>query len=597
MPDDVTKLVRAVLALVLLGGGCIEAEAPKGECHIDDDCPGDEVCREDHLCYGSPPAIPLAAELYPSEERAGDLARAEVTELAIDKRGEFELAFADSVVVEGRVVLFGETTSAAAKLVFRRPSRIPGAPDYVVTTDSEPGRPEGESSFRVRLIPTDSGETYQVTVYPDNGAIYTPPEGWPTPAELAPPKREPVLITEDLTGVVITLADAQGMKQIRGRLVDAAGRGFEGLRVRAYGRFTPGSAPEILSSRVRTDADGRFAIVVPVAAEDDFDIVFLPDPGAPLPQATLRNVHVDDPPGDITVTADIGDVVLPSFAAPTDFVLPVFGQSSAGGDEPATGAVVSFRSQILSEGDLTVEYRAEGVVDGNGLATVKLIPGGLQQNRLYTVNVLPLPDSEHAARWGDAVEVGLMGGVLAMLAPLPQRIYVSGQVLDHEGQPAPNVRVLPIPAPAFTFGLDAAARDAVAALRWPETLTDADGVFAIHLDPAILGVDAVYDFELEPPEMSLLPRWTVSAVDLGGADAARSMGEIVLPDASLAWGTVLGPDGEPVPLAQVRVYETFDDSTVCAAIPQESGCQAPARLRALAQADEAGAVRLVLPSP
>lgn len=585
----------AVVAAAL--GGCVEKKGPTGECQRTEDCASGQICGEDGLCYGDPPALALAAELYPPEDRA-DLPRTEVTALAISAEGQLVLAFARPVEVAGRVVLADDAdVSVAAKVVFRRRSRIPGVPSYVVTADSQPGRIGTDASFRVRLAPNEPGEVYEVTVYPDDGAIHQPQNGWPTPAELAPPLREPsVLVAEDLPGVTFTLAKPGGLKQITGRVVDAAQKGVEGLRVRAYGRFTPDAAPEILSSRGKTDAHGRFSVWVPVAAEDDFDLVITPKPGDPLPHITRRGIHVEDPPGEWTVTKDIGDLALPAYPKPTAFELPVFGSSPGGGMAPAVGAVVTFRTELDANDATTVTYVAQALVDPDGYARVLLIPGG-ESNRQYGYDAVPPPGTPYGAAWGRPLDVGPTGGVLGATEPLPARLYITGRVMESLGIPAAGVTIRAEPSPIFTYALDARAREILVGVAWPETVSDPEGRFALFVDPLVLGALVTYDFELVPPQGSLLPRWSLDGLPADAKGTTMALGELWLPDASYARGPVTDASGAPVPGAEVRVYEVATDTTICALAQDPSACVLPARLRALAESDGSGRVKLVLPDP
>jgi hypothetical protein len=443
-------------------------------------------------------------------------------------------------------------------------------------------------------MPTRPGETYEVVIFPsDDGP-------GPTPAQLAPPYRQQGFsFVDGATSVVFPLGgqNAEGAsKTIRGRVRDAADRGVDGLTVRALGRFNPLQAPEVASTLSTTDENGEFVLVVPVSWLDDFDIVMLPPPGADLPEVRLEKVHVDDPIGAVPVEHVLPDVVLPSYPAPLDYELPIKGVAPEGGLEPVLGATVQLATVLAAGPGFSVIYRASGQVDPEGMAQVRLVPGTIAGNRIYLVDVIPLPDAEHAQVWGLEVPVGPAPGVLAGGEPLPARVLLTGAIYDHMGVPTEGVRVRLEPSPRFTYDLRATRMD-VANARWPETLTAEDGRFSLWVDPTILDTPASYSLLLEPPADSLLPYWSLDDVGILADDTGSlSLGEIWLPDAAYGRGTVRGPDGAVVPGASVFVYEIIDP-ILCTNLIDEGECRVPAPLRAFTTADEDGEVRLILPRP
>ena len=108
----------------------------------------------DNACLSANSSGDFAAELFAPQNRSDMLARAEIKMLGISATNTTEIMFARSVEVAGRVLLRStDETSVAAKLSFRRPSRIPGAPEYVVNVTAAAGKRAGEPAFRVRLLP------------------------------------------------------------------------------------------------------------------------------------------------------------------------------------------------------------------------------------------------------------------------------------------------------------------------------------------------------------------------------------------------------------------------------------------------------------
>jgi hypothetical protein len=589
----VVLTLGAVAATML--GGCIKAADGIIQCESAGDCDDGEVCGDDNLCYGNPPDLRLAVELYLPP--GSSLARTDIpdSELVISENGDLELRFAPPVVVAGRVVFAADPgISVPATVVFRRASRIEGGPDVVVSTVAERGKLEGETAFSAIVSPTLPGETYEVTIYPTDEA-----------QAQAPPKRISVELTADQPDVLFTLGDSPGLKQIVGRVVDAADRGVEGLVVRAYGRFLPTSKLELASSRGATDAEGAFAIWVPESWQNEFDLEIAPQSGATLPTILRRDVYAEDPPpGEFSIVVDIGDIAFPSFSDAQEFQLPVFGVSTGGGAEAAVGARVVFRSVLHDDEITVVSYQAEATVGEDGYATLWLIPGDLVEgNRVYEVDVVPAADSALGGVWDVPFEVGPQpGGVLGELAtPLPNRVLVKGTIVDSAGVPVGGVSAQLVLSPFFTYGLEEDRRADATAMVWPAATTSDEGVFSLWIDPAVFAQGAIYDLELVPPDALYLPRWTVEQLAFppatGMDDLDHDLGNIYLPDASLARGPVLDATGANVADAEVRVYAITDDGTLCANYGLLGDCVAPARLVAITESDGDGLVRLVLPRP
>src|SRR5262249_48927078 len=152
---------------------------PAPMCTLSSDCPNGQGCHDgscSDLTSGS-----FDAELFAPTSRTDLPARGEVG-LDIQK-GNVQIVFDPSIEVRGRVVVRNDSheLSVAAQVSFRRPSRIKGAPDYVVTVDALAGKIDGEAAFTARLVPNNDpsnpNETYTVTVFPDDGTISTPAPG------------------------------------------------------------------------------------------------------------------------------------------------------------------------------------------------------------------------------------------------------------------------------------------------------------------------------------------------------------------------------------------------------------------------------------
>jgi hypothetical protein len=580
-----------------MGAGCVVEPGDRTrDCFKDKDCGGGEVCGDDRICYGNPPPGPLAVRI----DAPGDLGLppAELEAMpAWNDQGYFDLRWTEAgelpVEISGRVVLAANPdVSVGARVVLRRLSRIPGGPDYVVTAESVAGLGPDKASFSATVLPTRSGESYEVVIYPaDSGPA-------PTPAELAPPYRQQGFsFIEPSAKLTFPLGgqNAQGAeKRIRGRVKSAGGQPIAGLVVRAFGKFGPLDRTEVASNLARTDAQGQFSLRVPVAWLDQFDVLISPPSGTHQPEVRLYDVTVDDPVGQTSVELTLADTVLPAFPPPADFEMPVIGTAPEGGQEVVVGATVRLTTTLVESPSQSVTFRALAQVGPDGRATFKLIPGLPGAPRSYLLDVIPLPDAPYAQVWSESLAVG-SDGELALPAPLARRVVLTGQVLDEIGVPAGGVLVRLVPSPTFVFALADTPLDLTTA-RWPETITGADGRFSMWIDQNILDTQAAYTLHFEPTPDSLLPFMTVADVgalpdDTGTVDLA----ELWLPNPAYGRGTVRDPLGQPVAFATVFVYEPIDQSVACAKATGE--CRVPAPLRALAQTDEQGGFRLILPRP
>jgi hypothetical protein len=584
--------VARLAALALVLAACVVQDPSKVMCYEDSDCHGHEVCGDDHICYGDPPKTAFEAELTPPLDRP-DLAPCEQSFMATEQ-GDFVLEFAPTIEVSGRVVLTADpTTTVPAHLVFRRPSRIKGAPDYVVATDSIPDSANPDAaSFSLRLVPTMPGETFTVTIYPDD----TPnPDNVPTLAQKVPPYRQIGFAFEaDAPGIVFPLGGESPtglQKRITGRVIDSTLHPQTDFEVRAYGKFGPLDPVEVASSRDDTAGDGRFSIVVPAAWEDDFDVRITPRPGTAQPSILLKQVHIDD----ATAEKNLGDIVLPTYPAITPYWVPVSGQAPEGGLEPAVGARITLRTVLFEDVTRVITYEAQGAADEDGLAEVPLIPATAGQNRMYSYDVAPVANTPHRSIWGQTLEVGPTGGVLASGAILGPRVLLSGQVLDSLGLPLASVNVQVVPSVRLVAELELKSFD-LSTVQFPSTASAGDGRFSVWVDPEILSIQAGYLVDFDPPADSLQPRWTLSDETriLGGDGQSQTLGEIWLPDPAYVRGTLTTAANEPVPGAEVRLYEVVNDLTAC---PDANPCQPPALLRAQGTTSEKGGVRLVLPRP
>jgi hypothetical protein len=602
-------LAAALLAIVATAlSGCMavgsvdgNANAPPDPCTTDDECQGGR-CSEG-LCL-SASSLTFSAELYPPPQRS-DLAPTELATLVVTKDGTVKAAFAPSVEVKGRVVLFPSTLfSIPATVTFRRPSRIPGAPDYAVSVTAQSGSDGTGAGFRVRLPPNVEGETYEVIVVPDSAKANRATTGTEPAEDNMPPLHLSVSITEDRE-LELPLNDTQLLTQVKGRVVDAAGRGVKNMLVRAYGRYLPLAKRELASSLDRTDAEGRYSLWVRSAWEDQFDFEVAPGQDQRLPRVIRKEITIEDASLLSPGPRVLADVRLPPFTTALEYKLPVTGQSPSGGVVDIDGATVNVRTVLSGEDQDLVVYWDRSVVVA-GKAALWLIPGNADANRVYALDVLPMPGSPFAGLWQSPLEVGppakgdSSGGVLANVA-LASSALVNARLQDHKGIPVEGMSIRFRPSASYWRSLTDPQLAYAATFPWPEAVTDAQGSFGIYLDPQVLGQPTPYDLELLPPPGSFVPRWSLDQIqpaNLSPGESTLDLRELRMPPAAYAKGVIVDPSGSPVPAAEIRVYLSRKTGDDCGDPTQQQAAPCVStRLSALAQSDDLGNLFLVLPNP
>jgi hypothetical protein len=608
-----------VIAAGALAAGCLDEVGPLGEgavvmCEIQEDCDtaAGEVCDEG-VCWGNPPASTrLAAVLIPPEDRP-DLAAREIPELMIEPDGMTRgLELGPSVRVSGRVVLAcggfddlpcGPDASIPARIQITRPSAIPGGPRFSRTISARGGVAAGEEAFTMRLPPVGDGEQpYEVTIRPGE------PEGdADTERALemaAPPLRTLLAPARDEKEILWVLGEPSQHVQLAGVIVDAAGRGIAERRVYTVGRWPGGAEGERISTTATTDALGAFRLLVPAEVEGPVSLVSRPPPGEVAPRITLRGIELPelDPSVELdpSDSLDLGELVMPSYPAPARFAVPIDGNDSGGGKVPVEGAKVTMETLLPSEPGIEATFSATATTDESGIAELMLIPAG-EKNRPYETRITTASGSQHAS--SHILEIAVGPGArestsfLAAIT-LPRRILVDGEIRDAAGIPVEAAQIEAQISPRLSWTLDATGRALVAEHRSPNATTDESGRFVLWLDPMIADRQAIYDLAVVPPARMRVPRWSIDGLDVGPDSAGVALGVVDLPPGSHARGMVTA-SGEPVPGAELWLYEIDVDSDLCDAAhaPGGEACVAPARLRGLWRTSDSGSVWLVLPNP
>ena len=622
---------RYLISLTLAGAlaGCIEPPVSpppaRGMCDSDSDCDSasGEVCRE-AICWGNPPAQPYAAVLIPPADRP-DIVRTELPLLQLTRDGALgELAFHRAVTIEGRVVLACKGNeldascdperSIAAQIFVAPPSRIPGVVPDAISTMSQAGTAIGSPSFVLHLPPGQPGETYDITVVPLDHANEDARSG---PAHLAPPARFTIEAPADRRDLVWALGEPTALRTVRGQVVDAVGEPVGGMRVFAIASGVPMELAARSSSVDVTGADGAFTLRIPQTALDSdiTDLVVEPRTAGSAPTLRVRRVLIPEPALDSDGVVEVGSFRMPSYGELQPFTVPVIGIDSGGNKVPVAQADVAITTYLETVAPcpallppvstcIEATFSAQSYTADDGNVMLALIPGSGVENRRYVARVIAPAGSEHGSIHALDLDIGAtQGGVLEAIR-LEHRTAVTGAVVTAEGEPAAGTIVTASLSLGLRWSLEPALRSTVEVLQQPQEAADSSGTFILWLDSYLLDAPARYDLVLRPAS-SLLPqvsRPNVVLAERERATAPLDLGRLVLPDASYAQATIVGPDGAPVAGAKVGLYQISVDQTLCeqALWPNDDehgGCVVPPAYLGPFPSSTDGTVMLVLPNP
>lgn len=370
-----------------------------------------------------------------------------------------------------------------------------------------------QGAFALPVVPTlaDSSAStaaFRLSVLPEDDHLYPPAFGT---LRVRPPRAGE---SEWELGPV-TMPAAETLLPVTGRIVTSDGivqLPLSGLDVRLL------DDGQRVSSTGVTDTDGYFSLYVLPDAAPLLTLEARPTEFSGL-SPTLRIVDVD---WTSELSIDVG-----ALAAPVPFRGTVRGPAGA----PVPYATIYAR-QLRIDAELVAIIAA----DENGAYDVELRPGR------YVFAVVP-PTSQPAA----GVLVGFEATVELDASPvfnLPARLPLAGQVTAAGGEVVPGAEL------RFTriAGQDGTAEPLLADVQWRFVgRSDASGAFALDVDKGR------YRVEVLPDPGSALPLLT-RIVDI---DDAEEDLRFTLPRAAWVAGALVGPNGNPVPHAQVAVYSSL----------------------------------------
>jgi len=576
-----------IVALLTIATGCLSVPEPNpAMCSSNDDCGGNgEVCT-DGVCYGDPPSGPFAALLSPPSART-DLVGTDIPALDIPQDGTLaSLQLEAPVTFAGRVEGVCGTCdqqTIGAQISITRPARFAGGPAFQVSIASD--ERATANSFSISLPRQHDGDApYQVTITPKDDAT-----GGPSPAQLVPPTRFDLPLTDDASATYTLGGD--GLVTLTGNLFDNNLQMLGDYRVYALGHWNAGDATTIVST-IDYTVTGAYSITLSQDLVDTVEIVA--EPFGMAAQPTLHLPHID-------LTSNSHDLVAPANmgkgAAVYVAVTGAGGDGSVGG---VSGAHVFATGIVTPSGagpniPTHATFDADAVTDQNGLASLVLLDGTSLGD--YELHIVPPADSTLAADFDQSLSVAsCTDGGHPCTTQLQNRLAIHGVITDADGNPIKGMTVTAKPALSFALSLQAAPQAFLAQIPPPASVTPDSGEYVVFVDHLIGDVWGTYDLDIEPSAIAAEPHWTESGIvlprDLGVGQVAH---DIQLGAPAHIHGVITDPAGVAVPQAEVRVYAISTDNQAClTAVNPPSDCVVPAVQVAHATAGDDGDAKFTL---
>lgn len=585
-------------AVVLALGGCLSVPSlGQPKCSSNDDCNrgAGEVC-EDGLCWGNPPPGPYAAALAPPIDRT-DLVTTELSLLAIPDHGWMgDLVVDASVTISGRIEAYCaqpamcDSGAIGAQIIVSRPPAFPGGPGFHASVQSQAGVARGADSFSITVPRTRDGEPpYVMSIVPD-GRTEPPMSGGVSDAELAPPAQLTVVATDNVS-LPVTLGSPDS-QVLSGLVADSSGHPLHDYRVVALGRFDASGQPTEVST-VAFSADGTYSITLADGLVGPVELVARPiDPTVVAPSLHIGGVAAVSGSRTIGQPAYLGQAAT--------FQLTVEGLSTSGPVVPVVGARVSIIGSYAPAlaASVYTDFEYDATTDDHGTAHLWLLDGSALLPS-YVLRVIPPSGSN--PNLGVAYDVPLAQTTSEVGSPtlrLPQRIALSGKLVDSQGNPIGKVSVTAAPSLRFQWSLDGSPLSFLDAIPAATTASTDDGNFSVYVDPVLADTWGHYDLTFEPPATSGAPHWTLTDVEIPRvmAETTLPLGKVTIPDAAYIHGRITDAGGTPVASGTLSIFQLGTNPSLCSQVAHApAGCAIPAQLVGHGVSDAAGTVELTLP--
>ncbi|HZL19509.1 MAG TPA: carboxypeptidase-like regulatory domain-containing protein, partial [Polyangia bacterium] len=422
----------------------------------------------------------------------------------------------------------GNPVPTTANLVLTVPSLIPGRPDLVFENAAAFDAPSSTISGSLSLPAATMGRA--------SATLQLIPL---SPADQqSPPASFSVTVATSLTETLPT-----NVLPMSGTLLSALNAPPSATFVARA--FLAGTQ---VSNAPLTASDGTFQLLLAPAAAGSLVTVEL----TPQSQSGADPWYTSSAL-DPAMNRTLPPIMLPAYSSPNAFTLTV--QDANDPTTPVGGAFV--RAQvILGSGSAgTTNFQAAGTTSlpmahgGGGTVTLSLLPGTFQTPLEYDLTVIPPASSFYATQCFQAVAVQAGGTANApsslVAIGLTRRPVLTGTVTDATGRPVANVAITATAGPASTGG----CTDTPAVSS--STIADSNGNFSLPLDPGS------YRLDYDPPAGASVPRLTETAFTIPATGVVQLTHDVALPVAALVRGTVLGPDGAPLPSATVRIFRVL----------------------------------------
>lgn len=546
-------------------------------CQKDADC-GDGVCNlESRECV--PAAVRQAwIEVVPPAGNNQGWVLQEFPKPRPRSDGQLVLELRKEQSVQGRVVASHDPELAIpAQITAWRESLLPGRPKVQVETSTEE---EKSGGFVLWL---EGGYEYTLYIRPK------------PPFDASYPPRTFKLEVVDHVKQDFALDGDDRAIEVQGRILNAVGMPLPfSVQVRAFKsdtwiRSTVGvtcsqAAPEHCPDGKYTEAaGGTFSIRVPPGVEA-YSMRVEPLPVAtsdligteripliPTMECTNKVLGLVETNKDRSLQKISTPIKLPSFEYARMFTVSIVGGQEAQQQQPLSGVQVKFATELTARAGLgfdacTASYQRTEITDGEGKATLPLLPGDAK-NREYDVTVLSPASGKHASQWR-VTSVGASGGVLQTIV-LDPRYAISGSIVDPRGAGVSGATI-------EAQGVMTSATQAEGLPPGKATATaDERGRFVLHVDPG------VYNLHVRPPADRGLPQFGVEKRAVEGPVSGLVL---AAPAARVLPGRVVDALGNPAPGFAVSAYEPVAES------PETES----AVLRAAATTGADGTFRLLL---
>jgi hypothetical protein len=518
-----------------------------------------------HPSTCTPPACPLAtlmlaAEVAPPADTRSIYADADLPTVAFDETGVLKVVLEPLVHITG-VVHIGSSTSTtlltSGTVLASRPSRISGRPDrtYQAIIDPQSGR------YALAVSASLPNEQYTLRIVGSD------------PSQFAPQTFQVAADSDTLFDVFVD--DPNSLINVQGTITDAT-MPVGGMLVQAIDPATQTPVSTVATSDATTGAYSiRLSSTVLKLASPVLAIVATPTAGT---QPILSDTK--DVSAGINGSPYSLDLHVPAMPTPSSYRYPIHGTSSSGADVAIVGASCHFEASVSGTGTTTAKIVADAQTDAEGYVTVDL-----RGNRTYALSIAPPADSDFASTGKTPlmISVGMTGGV-GQTVMLPLRPRLVGQLISLNGGAAASVTVEPGPASVAANSADSLAQ----VNKLGTAQSDASGRFALRLDAGS------YDVALVPSATSLLPRRWLPRTQVS---ADTDLGDVVLPNGTIARVTVSDSGGNPLASSSVQLYSVDAANAACS--PTMTGyldCLAPPRLMAQGTTSGTGALPVLLPS-